>query len=114
MEKHAAHLAEIAADPVRSSVSHSEMLRDVLDREHRPYWLQRMLWVSGISDWVDSSLCYMLNWACPEPPAFYESDFGRTYFWALASTDVFVATLMISVLGGLLSRLCDLRIHLRD
>ena len=59
--------------------THSGLLQNTLDREHRAPWLNHILWVSGVSDLVDSSLCYLLNWACPERELVYslERPHGR-------------------------------------
>ena len=42
-----------------------------------------------------------------EPPEFIDSEFGTLYFWMLVAADIFVVLLLLSVLGGLVSHLCD-------
>ena len=103
----AKHLEEIEKDVLRARVAKAEVLQSSLDRDHRPVWLSRVMSVTGITDLVDSSLCYLLNWACPTPPAFIESDWGHVYFWALVGANVFVVLLVLSVLGGAISACMD-------
>lgn len=100
---------EIDSNPVIKTIAHSELLRNHLDKDHRPRWLQRFMWTSPYVDaeWVDSTLCNLLNWACPEPPPFLDSQFGHIYFWMLVFANVFVLLLLISVLGGAVSGWCD-------
>lgn len=97
------HEAEIESDPLRASLSHAEILKDSLDRDHRPLWLSKFMFMTGVTDLVDSSLCYLLNWACPTPPAFVDSEYGQVYFWCLVCANLFVIMLVVSVLGGALS-----------
>ena len=61
----------------------------------------------GMTEWVDDKLCWTFNWACPEPPAFFDSTFGQVYFWMLLCANIFVILLLVSVVGGFLSRFLD-------
>ena len=106
-EKLVEHAIEVETDPIRSTLSHSEVLKDIVERDRRPPWLSNVLQGFGLRVWVDESLCYMLNWACPEPPKFIDSEFGQVYFWALVSANIFVVLLLVSVLGGWLAHVCD-------
>ena len=41
------------------------------------------------------------------PPAFFDSTFGQVYFWMLLCANIFVILLLVSVVGGFLSRFLD-------
>ena len=51
-----------------------------------------------------SAMCWAFSAYCPTPTLF-DYPFGFVYFWMLAFANIFVLTLMLSVVGGLLMRL---------
>ena len=102
----AKHKEEVEADPLRSTISHQHWLSNFVS-SHRPEWVQGSFDVMGVTDWVDQKLCWTFNWACPEPPAFFDSDWGHVYFWMLIFANIFVMLLLVSTLGGLISHLLD-------
>ena len=102
----AKHQEEVDADPLRREISHLHWLREVL-HDHRPEWMTGSFNVLGVTEWVDGKLCWTFNWACPEPPAFFDSTWGHIYFWMLICANLFVIMLLVSVVGGLLSHLLD-------
>ena len=45
-------------------------------------------------------LCYAVNTGCPEPTPLFDYAWGRVLFGMLAFSNIFVALLMLAVLGG--------------
>ena len=60
---------------------------------------------SGGANFGQNVLCTFVNAFCPEPTALFDYAFGRVLFFMIAFSNIFVALLTVSVLGGLVSRL---------
>ena len=78
--------------------------KKLLEKKNSVSWFLKTM---HINQWVDSKLCFMFGWACPEPPKFIESIWGEVYFWMLVAANIFVVLLLVSVIGGLVSHLTD-------
>lgn len=55
--------------------------------------------------WPKSFTCFAASLWCPHQTELFDFPFGVVFFWMLCFSNVFVAILMISVFGGLISRL---------
>ena len=100
------HADEVAANPLRATISKTKVLEETLV-EKRPIWMRASMAFFGLTEWADETLCNAFNWACPEPPEFYDSNFGHFYMWALVCANIFVVMLLVSVLGGAMEHLRD-------
>ena len=49
-------------------------------------------------------LCWAFNSYC-QPQPLFDYPYGQLYFWMLAFANIFVLTLMLSVVGGLFLRM---------
>jgi len=54
-----------------------------------------------------SALCSLVNVACRKPPELFDQPGGIVFFWMLAFSNIFVVLVLISVVGGFITRLRD-------
>ena len=65
--------------------------------------LLRLLFQRRRQLWAECPL-HLVNAFCPEPTALFDYAFGGVLFFMIAFSNIFVALLTVSVLGGLISR----------
>ena len=99
--------AEYPSQPEATPVYVKPRVKPLVEDVPEPMWMRvRPDWLQ-IPDWVDTKLCFWVGWACPEPPKFIDSTWGRAYFFMLLFANAFVVLLLASVVGGLISHLTD-------
>jgi len=66
--------------------------------------MDALSWATGR---VSGALCVSLNVACRKKPELFDQPGGVVFFWMLAFANVFVVLLVVSVVGGFITRLFD-------